>query len=127
MVVRGAPSNAGDGIPRRASRSVDAERAGHAQMHHQRLAVSRSPSKYFARRRQPRPAGRSGVRRSAPGKGKRRFGAAQFDAVDRAPTIAGARPRRTVSTSGSSGIRDGLWMTARNAAPYFCSLAAPTP
>ena len=78
----------------------------------------------------PRSACPSAARENAAGKGKRMSARRSSTVSIRAPTNAGASPRRTVSTSGSSGI--GLhwaWsrITARKAAPYFCSLTAPTP
>ncbi len=66
--------------------------------------VERSPTRYFARR--PSAASRAPVRRWAKfgGKGKRRSARRVSARRILRPSIAGARPRRTVSTSGSSGI-----------------------
>ena len=65
---------------------------------------SRSASRYLARR--PRRGDARPVSRSAKrsGKGKRRSRPAQLDPSMTAPSMTGARPRRTVSTSGSSGM-----------------------
>ena len=68
-------------------------------------APSRSAIRYFARRRSAstrRPVSRS-TKRS--GNGNRKSGRRCSIAISRAPSMAGASPLRTVSTSGSSGTR----------------------
>jgi hypothetical protein len=72
-------------------------------MDDQRLARDRSARMYFDRRR--RRSTRAPVRRSAicAGKGQRRSGRFTCAFAITAPSSTGARPRRTVSTSGSSG------------------------
>src|SRR5580692_12832271 len=64
----------------------------------------RSASRYFARR--PRPVTVLPCRRSLKsfGSGQRRSPRCTSTLAKRAPSIAGSSPRRTVSTSGSSGI-----------------------
>src|SRR5580693_1919225 len=64
----------------------------------------RSVSRYFARR--PRPVTVAPSRRLAKsfGSGQRRSPRCTSTLAKRAPSIAGSRPRRTVSTSGNSGI-----------------------
>src|SRR5580693_3059447 len=64
----------------------------------------RSASRYLARR--PRPVTVEPSRRLAKsaGSGQRRSPRCTSTLAKRAPSIAGSSPRRTVSTSGSSGI-----------------------
>ena len=85
---------------------LDAERAGHAEMHHQRLAGIELAEQIFRatpqREDRSAPSSRS---TNLSGNGKRRSGRRISTRAIRAPTNVGARPRRTVSTSGSSGIR----------------------
>ena len=64
----------------------------------------RSASRYLARRLEGLTPALRGARRTAPGRGSADRAGAASTRVKRAPTMAGSRPRRTVSTSGSSGI-----------------------
>src|SRR5918998_3737330 len=82
----------------------------------------RSASRYLARR--PSAVTSCPSRRSAnrSGKGKRRSGRRCTTLVKRAPTMAGSRPRRAVSTSGSSGINHLLVLE-----PLLHSHPAPLP
>src|ERR1043166_6303760 len=66
----------------------------------------RSASRYLARR--PRPVTVLPVRRltKSLGNGRRRSGRLASTFTKRAPSMTGARPRRTVSTSGSSGMAE---------------------
>ena len=85
----------------------DAEVAGHAEMHHQRLARRQ-------RQHQVLRATRHGLDRGAGepcGKigreGTAEVAAPKQDAIERAPLIAGSISRRAASTSGSSGTGSG--------------------
>ena len=93
--------------PSRVQARLYASRRGksrHAEMDNQDIRQSsKSASIYFARRpspttRLPQPLGKAFRQREA------KVWPLLLDFRERAPTIAGSSPRRTVSTSGSSGI-----------------------
>ena len=83
--------------------AVDAEAPRHAEMRQPDLAGVEVISGYLPRRSMPSTAGRAAARRRA-GSGKRRSGRRCSTSTSRLPTSTGTRPRRTVSTSGSSGM-----------------------
>ena len=89
---------------RRHLRSLDAERARHAEMGDQGFAAVEPKQKIFRApvERDDPPPGQPLSKRG--GKGKRMSCRRNSTLSMRAPTIAGSRPRRTVSTSGSSGM-----------------------
>ena len=101
------------------------KRAGHAEMHEQHVAGRKIGEQIF---RPPAEAGHGlalqalrEILRQRP---------AQIAAMHarpwrkRAPSITGSRPRRTVSTSGSSGIaRTGRWSATRLTLSDIASLA----
>ena len=64
----------------------------------------KSASRYFARRFKPSTVAPSSRLLKFFGNGKRRSGRRCSTRTKRAPSITGCRPRRTVSTSGSSGM-----------------------
>src|SRR5215475_11130326 len=66
----------------------------------------RSASRYFARRAMPVTVLPSRRPRKSAASGQRRSPRLTSTLVKRAPSMAGSRPRRTVSTSGSSGIHE---------------------
>ena len=84
--------------------AVDAEAAGHAEMHHQHSPSSSRRAGIWRAGRAPRPCARQAARRNASGNGKRRSVRRCSTRAKRRPTRTGSRPRRTVSTSGSSGM-----------------------
>ena len=101
----------------------DPKRAGHAEMHEQApRPMTDRPDRYFARR--PRPVTICPCSRATKsfGSGQRRSGRRASTRSMRAPSITGARPRRTVSTSGNSGI--GAAFTKRDR-PVIAPLRAP--
>ena len=88
-----------------ARRRTHAERARHAEMHQQHLAGRQIRQQILGAPAEP-------ARRSGPSAASRNPSAtdsagrrgAPRPRTKRAPSIAGSRPRRTVSTSGSSGM-----------------------
>ncbi len=82
---------------------LDPERTGHAEMGNGRQPALEMDQQVFGTAAQAFDLP-SGERLCHAGvKGKRRSGRRSSSCVSLAPSIVGARPRRTVSTSGSSG------------------------
>ena len=93
--------------------ALDAERARHAEMHHQHVAGRQIGQQIF--RAPAEPADGLALRGACTksfGSGQRRSPRCATTLSKRAPSITGASPRRTVSTSGSSGIQAAALMLA---------------
>ena len=85
----------------------------------------RSASRYLARR--PSPVTLAPVRRRTKslGNGQRKSGRLASTLRKRAPSMAGARPRRTVSTSGSSGMREAFTLWREFAGAVIAPIGRP--